>query len=163
MAFNFDGGRFTRTYRDSSGETSTLPIFTIPMTNANLLGLVTEANDFYAGAEQFQEAATVVAAAAYGEDIYGPNPGNVPTNAECQRETTLRIYVNDVDGNTASFSLPCADLTAVQLVPGGGDAVNIDAAPWPAISAALQAGPFTTRYGSRINGIAKVLVKGRNS
>ena len=162
MGFNFIGTQFKRTYRDASDEVSSLTLHFEPVTAVNLATVETQATALFDALAAYQASPTEVSTSWV--NVLSSNP-SVPNNQAVQRELAIAVGLVDVDNNTWSFSIPCADPDQVELLDGAGDYCDLTQQRFVDLQDALSNIPdfILSPYGGADNEIVWARVIGRNN
>jgi hypothetical protein len=138
------GGRqpYTVVYRDHSGETKSVRMYTGEITAVSLPGLLTELGDINTALD----AVTLGTRAKqhWGEETVVSNAKPAEQDAQIETELLVR-YIGDTTEKPFSFRIPTADYTAFNFAdPPAGDQVIISGAGASAATTALITALETT-------------------
>jgi len=161
------GGRQinTLTFRDATGETSTVSAYFDEITAVSLPGLLTQLGAF--ANATIAVTLGVLAKNRWGEDSVVSNA--VPTDPAAQREMKLLVqYQGATTQKPYTLTIPTIDPSVLVFLPGAGDAVAFDAAngasteiqAWVTAFEALASAPDNEAENVVVTGMRFV---GRNS
>lgn len=138
------GGRqpFTVVYRDFSGETKSIRLYTNEITAVSLPGLLTELNDFQTALDAVTLG--VRAKSQWGEETIVSNLKATDKTAQIETEMLVRCHGATTEA-PYSFRIPTVDYAAFNYAsPPAGDQVIIEGAGASAATLALVTAIQTT-------------------
>jgi hypothetical protein len=133
------GGRqpYTVVYRDHSGETKSLRVYTGEITALSIAGLLAELGDINAALDAVTLG--VRAKQHWGEETVVSNAKPAEQDAQIETELLVR-YIGDITEKPFSFRIPTVDYTKFNFAdPPAGDQVTISGAGASAETLALIA------------------------